>query len=143
MINTLTAQDVPSDELDQVDDVVRALGEDSQLGHALRVLAAKVRAGEDVFVAGGDAELTPAKAAKILGMSRGHLYKVLDAGTLPSHNVGRDRRIKAEDLIAFGKARDEERGRLAERFAHADRDAAAIVRRLADVDADTAARLGF
>jgi excisionase family DNA binding protein len=50
-------------------------------------------------------------------MSRTHLYKLLDAGEIPFHNVGRDRRIEMRDLLLFEENRDAARRELAERFA--------------------------
>jgi excisionase family DNA binding protein len=63
-------------------------------------------------VASDDDVLTPSKAAAILGVSRTHLYKILDAGVLPFHVVGeRDRRISMSDVneyhlkvLSFGRA---------------------------------------
>lgn len=70
--------------------------------------------------------LTPAEAAERLGMSRTHLYKLLDRGEIVSHRVGRDRRIRVADLVVFEERRQSDRRELAERFAkqHRTRDAA-------------------
>ena len=62
--------------------------------------------------------LTPNQVAERLGMSRSHLYKLLDRGELMSHRVGQDRRILLADLIAFETQRDHYRRELAERFAN-------------------------
>ena len=51
-------------------------------------------------------------------MSRTHLYKLLDSGHIPSHRVGRDRRIAGRDIVAFERRRQEERRALAERFSN-------------------------
>ena len=56
--------------------------------------------------------------AKQLRMSRTHLYKLLDSGDIPSHRVGRDRRITGRDIVAFERRRQEERRALAERFSN-------------------------
>jgi excisionase family DNA binding protein len=61
--------------------------------------------------------LTPAEAAERLGMSRTHLYKLLDRGEVVSHRVGRDRRIRVADLVVFEEQRQSDRRELAERFA--------------------------
>lgn len=120
-----------SSELDRLDAVVAEIGTKSQLGVALNLLAQSVRNGSDVLVAGKEEQLTPAAAAKALAMSRTHLYKVMDAGELPFVRVGRDRRIAASDLIAFSHGREHDRARLAERFAHAAPNRAALVRTIA------------
>lgn len=62
-------------------------------------------------------ELTPSQAAARLGMSRTHLYKLLDRGEIPFHRVGRDRRIRMSDLCAFEEQRQRDSRELAERFA--------------------------
>lgn len=66
---------------------------------AIEMVTATLRAGQDVIIAGAADSVTPAQAAKILGVSRAHLYKVLDSGALPFTVVGsRDRRITMADL---------------------------------------------
>lgn len=72
-------------------------------------------------------------AAKRLGMSRTHLYKLLDDGEIPSHRVGRDRRILVRDLVTFQIARDESRRRLAADFNHRDAVDARAAAELADL----------
>jgi excisionase family DNA binding protein len=132
VLETVAAVKVERNELDQLDAVVAEMGTQSQLGPALRLIAENVRNGSDVLLAGKEEHLTPAAAAKSLGMSRTHLYKVMDAGELPFVRVGRDRRIAASDLIAFSHGREHDRARLAERFAHATPNRAALVRAIAD-----------
>ena len=66
------------------------------------------------------ADYTPAQVMQRLRMSRTHLYKLLDSGQIPSHRVGRDRRVSGRDVITFVKCRQEERRALAERFAGAE-----------------------
>jgi excisionase family DNA binding protein len=131
-LETVAAVQVERSELDRLDAVVAEIGTQSQLGSALSMLADNVRKGSDVLVAGKEESLTPAAAAKTLGMSRTHLYTVMDAGDLPFVRVGRDRRIAASDLIAFSHGREHDRARLAERFAHAASNRAALVQSLAD-----------
>ena len=66
---------------------------------AVEGLAAMLRDGREVIIAGSDDSITPSQAAKILGVSRAHLYKILDLGALPFTVVGkRDRRIAMADL---------------------------------------------
>ncbi len=57
--------------------------------------------------------------------------------------VGRDRRVRVSDLLMFGRAREEGRQSLAERFAHRDRAREALIRELAGVDDQDARRLGY
>jgi excisionase family DNA binding protein len=44
---------------------------------------------------------TPIQAAKIMGISRSHVYTLMDQGRLESVNIGRCRRITANQIEKF------------------------------------------
>ncbi|MFF2085765.1 helix-turn-helix domain-containing protein [Nocardia sp. NPDC058176] len=130
-IHRVDAAQVSPAELAKVEGLVGELAP-SELRELLQALVRSVLAGSDVAMSGIDAVWTPAQVAQRLGMSRTHLYKLLDSGELPSFRVGRDRRINLADVIEFERNRQRDRRELAERFAHVDRARAGAVDELMD-----------
>jgi excisionase family DNA binding protein len=77
-----------------------------------RVLVAAVAAmaqGNAVSIVPVHHELTTQQAAELLGVSRPHLVKLVDAGEIPHHKTGSHRRIYFEDLMRYRDARDAQR----------------------------------
>jgi excisionase family DNA binding protein len=99
---TLPAASVPATEIEHLETFQKTLPTSSTLRHALSKITDDLKSGSDLVVASGEETLTPSQAAKILGISRGHLYKVLDSGALAFDIVGeRDRRINQADLVDY------------------------------------------
>lgn len=117
-VHEVTAAHVSHQALATVEACADALPE-SELRDLLRSLVTSLEAGIDVTLLDADKDFTPSHLAKRLRMSRTHLYKLLDEGAIPSHRVGRDRRIRFSDAIAFEKQRQHDRRELAQRFARA------------------------
>jgi excisionase family DNA binding protein len=65
-----------------------------------------VKKGQAITLVPVDNYLTTQQAADILNVSRPYLIKVLEAGHLPHHKLGRHRRILAHDLFAYRDRRD-------------------------------------
>ncbi|KAB1647911.1 helix-turn-helix domain-containing protein [Pseudoclavibacter endophyticus] len=87
----------------------------------LETVVGSVETGRDLIVARVDDYVTPSQAARILGVSRTHLYKVLDSGALPCAIVGsKDRRIRMADLRNYVARAEELRKAAARRAARAD-----------------------
>jgi excisionase family DNA binding protein len=107
---------IPVEQLDALEHYAyTSLG--PELRDVLLSLSRCVRSGAELTVTAGSVVLTPSQAAERLGMSRTHLYKLLDRGEVMSYRVGRDRRIELKDLAAFELQRQLDRRELAERFA--------------------------
>ncbi len=112
----LETRNIPVEELEALEQYAQtSLG--PELRDVLLSLSRCVRDGAEFTVTAGSAVLTPSQAAERLGMSRTHLYKLLDRGEIVSYRVGRDRRIDLKDLAAFESQRQRDRRELAERFA--------------------------
>jgi len=116
-MKTLETAKIPAEQLDVLEEFAQSeVG--AELRDVLLSLSQCVRDGDEVVVIEGSKTVTPSQAAERLGMSRTHLYKLLDRGEIVFHRVGRDRRIRVSDLLEFEEQRQRDRRELAERFAH-------------------------
>ncbi|GAB2500789.1 Helix-turn-helix domain protein [Corynebacterium atrinae] len=115
-MQTLPTSALTSEDLDEIQAFAKS-DVSSSVRDLLLSLVASIREDEDIIAVGEDGSVTPNQAAKKLGMSRTHLYKLLDRGDIDFYSVGRVRRIRMRDLLEFEKQRDSDRRDLAERFA--------------------------
>jgi len=69
--------------------------------HALKFVVKNMARGQTITLMPHDKELTTQEAADLLHVSRPHLTKLLDEGTIPHHKVGTHRRVRIEDLQAY------------------------------------------
>ena len=66
-------------------------------------------AGRGMTLIPENAELTTVQAADMLNVSRPFLIKLLDENALPHRKVGKHRRIRMEDVMAYKASIDRER----------------------------------
>ena len=82
------------------------------LMHVLEAMAA----GQGVTLIPEGAGLTTVQAADVLNVSRPFLIKLLDQKAIPHRKVGKHRRIRMEDVMAYKDAIDRERERVLEQL---------------------------
>ena len=80
--------------------------------HVLEAMAA----GQGVTLIPESAELTTVQAADVLNVSRPFLIKLLDQKAIPHRKVGKHRRIRMEDVMAYKNGIDREREQVLEQL---------------------------
>ncbi len=85
------------------------LGLPDSVYRLLKEIVRNMQLGRAIVLVPENQQLTTQRAADLLGVSRPHLIKIIDAGVLPYHKAGSHRRIYLKDLLAYQKRRDEER----------------------------------
>jgi excisionase family DNA binding protein len=83
-------------------------GQDELSGQEARELAAALdtalrafTSDEPIEIIAVGADVTTTQAARLLGMSRQYLVRLLDRGAIPFHMTGTHRRINVSDLLAY------------------------------------------
>jgi excisionase family DNA binding protein len=132
-MKTIPTDGIPAEQIDVLDQFAGTRAVSPELRDLLQSVIRCLRDGEDLAAISPLTEFTPSQAAERLGMSRTHLYKLLDQGEIMFHRVGRDRRIALRDLIAFEGRRQRDRRELAERFGAQNRTNEGSIDELADL----------
>ncbi|MFN0168798.1 MAG: helix-turn-helix domain-containing protein [Bryobacteraceae bacterium] len=83
-------------------------------------LIADLCEGQSVAIVQNDAQLTTVEGARMLGVSRQFLIKLLERGDIPHHMVGTHRRIYVRDLLAYKAKRDSSRRKILDDLTRAE-----------------------
>ncbi len=88
----------------------------------LSVILKEIARGNPVTVIPVATELTTQSAAELLGCSRPHLIKLLERGEMAYTKIGRHRRIKYQDVMAYKTKLKKEQRRLLIEMMKADEE---------------------
>lgn len=94
----------------------------AQLAGLVEDLLKRVARGQHVSIGGTPEEVTTTVAAKMLGMSRPTLMKLVRERRIPSRSVGKHTRLRAEDVLAYRKSEWEARDQAFERLRNPSED---------------------
>ena len=90
----------PEIEIEETEEKIRI--PISALKFLARILK-EISQGNPISIVPIATEITTQAAAELLGCSRPHIVKLLESGRIPFNKVGKHRRIRYEDLVAYKK----------------------------------------
>lgn len=141
MVTTITAATVAPQDLDVLQTAAAQLPEESSMHALLDQLRTTLEAGGSATLLEQDAELSPNKAAELIGVSRPFLLRFMDSGALKYTNVATHRRIALSDLLEFNKRRLAAGKAVAEAVANQAAHHAAVLDEIAPISDEALADL--
>ncbi|MBD2039610.1 helix-turn-helix domain-containing protein [Microcoleus sp. FACHB-672] len=91
--------------------------------HLLCDIVHMMASGQAIHLIPQNHEVSTQEAANVLNVSRPYLVKLLEEGEIPHTKVGKHRRIRFEDLMAYKKQRDKKRSQLLDKLIEMTEDA--------------------
>lgn len=79
-----------------------------------------LREGQSIAIVQDDAQLTTVEGARMLGISRQFLIKLLERREIPYYMVGAHRRVYVRDLLAYKAKRDANRRQILDELSRAE-----------------------
>ena len=104
--SVLEAEDSPAPVDIFVQGTEQTIAIPREIAETLQKVLAIEAAGKSVRVVPEESEFTTQQAADFLNVSRPHVVKLIDEGSLPGYKVGSHRRVRLADLQKYKNERD-------------------------------------
>ena len=104
--SVLEAEDSPAPVDIFVQGTEQTIAIPREIAETLQKVLAIEAAGKSVRVVPEESEFTTQQAADFLNVSRPHVVKLIDEGSLPGYKVGSHRRVRRADLQKYKNERD-------------------------------------
>ena len=104
--SVLEAEDSPAPVDIFVQGTEQTIAIPREIAETLQKVLAIEAAGKSVHVVPEESEFTTQQAADFLNVSRPHVVKLIDEGSLPGYKVGSHRRVRRADLQKYKNERD-------------------------------------
>ena len=125
--HTIEASTISDEEIAVLRSAAKTLPQGSPTAILLEHIIMAVQSGHDITALTSDKDLTPNQVATLLRVSRPHVYKLMDTGLLRFHQVGKDRRVHATEVIDYIDRSERASAQMAEDLASRQADLNAVM----------------